>query len=217
MPGNIVGLVRYLPWSNITLTCNAEHVQICPWRPCFGWLVPFAPPHLGCPVLTSSSWWRSAFPAYISAWARPAHSHFEHWTFVSIVHGYTSPAYRKTYLPHTVPQPHKSQETQLVSGLGVSGGVGKDEWVECVRAKGRLQGGQSLHGRGLCSASQPTSHPKGKGGSSLMPQPQMAWSLFGRGVPSLPMTVQIKSAPGLTLCHTLSLLQPGLSYPLSGV
>lgn len=49
MPGNIVGLVRYLPWSNITLTCNAEHVQICPWRPCFGWLVPFAPPHLGLP------------------------------------------------------------------------------------------------------------------------------------------------------------------------
>lgn len=49
MAGNTVGLVCYLRWSNITLTCNAEHVQICPWRPRFGWLVPFAPPHLGLP------------------------------------------------------------------------------------------------------------------------------------------------------------------------
>lgn len=48
----------------------------------------------------------------------------------------------RTYLLCTIPQPHKSQETQLVTGLGVSG-EGRDEWVECVGGKGAYKVGKA--------------------------------------------------------------------------
>ena len=84
------GIGMHLTGSNSFLSCNAGHIQIWPWGPCFGWLVPSVLPALGgarCSPLPH----------------RPARSHFatrgcrpgRDWCiFVVIVpRGYTAPAW----------------------------------------------------------------------------------------------------------------------------